>query len=88
MKTATIPPLRVTPELRSAVAHVLREGETLSSFVEESLRRQVEFRQTQSEFLRRGLAGRDEARQQGQYVTATQSLASLDRILKKYLPKR
>lgn len=45
MKTATIPALRVTPDLRQAAQSVLREGETLSGFVEESLRSQVERRQ-------------------------------------------
>jgi len=33
MKTATIPPLRVDPELRKSVENLLNKGETLSSFV-------------------------------------------------------
>ena len=38
MKSATIPSLRVAPELRTAAEDVLEEGETLSSFVEQSIR--------------------------------------------------
>ena len=56
MKTATIPSLRVEPALREAAEAVLREGETLSGFVEASLRAQVRQRQLQDEFIRRGLA--------------------------------
>ena len=38
MKTATIPALRVEPELREAVEDVLGENETLSAFMESALR--------------------------------------------------
>lgn len=38
MKTAAIPSLRIEPELRDAAERVLQEGETLSSFVEASIR--------------------------------------------------
>lgn len=69
MKSATIPPLRVTPELRQDAESVLRDGESLSGFVEESLRRQIEYRKMQKEFIARGLASRDAARASGQYVS-------------------
>ena len=81
MKSATIPPLRVTPDLRNAVEDVLREGETLSGFVEESLRAQVERRQLQQEFLARGLAAREEARASGKYHSGSEVMASLRGIL-------
>ncbi len=81
MKTATIPSLRVDPELRSAVKDVLQKGETLSSFVEQSLRANLEHRLLQSEFIARGLASRDEARKTGEYVTAEKVLAELDAML-------
>ncbi len=35
MKTASIPSLRVEPELRRAAEAVLHEGESLSSFLEQ-----------------------------------------------------
>jgi len=70
MKTATIPSLRVDPELRAAAESVLKEGETLSAFVESSLRRQVEIRKSQAEFIARGLAAREEAKRTGEYYDA------------------
>ena len=77
MKTATMPALRVQPELRQAAEEMLQPGETLSGFVEESLRRNVERRQAQQEFLVRGLASRDAAKQSGKYVAADVVLAKL-----------
>ena len=67
MKTATIPSLRVEPALREAAESVLREGETLSGFVEASLRAQVRQRQLQEEFIKRGLASLEEAKRTGVY---------------------
>lgn len=84
MKSATLPPLRVTPDLRAAVESVLGEGESMSSFVETSVRKQVELRRAQKEFIARGLAARDEARRTGVYYTVEQSLAGLDATLQKH----
>lgn len=81
MKNATIPSLRVTPELRSAAESVLRHGETLSSFVEQSVRAQIEQRRMQQAFIARGLAARDEARQSGEYYAAEDVLGELDDML-------
>ena len=77
MKTATMPALRVQPELRQAAEEMLQPGETLSGFVEESLRRNVERRQAQQAFLARGLALRDAARKSGKYVSADAVLTKL-----------
>ncbi|RWX77280.1 prevent-host-death protein [Neorhizobium lilium] len=77
MKTATIPSLRVDPELRAAAESVLQEGETLSAFVESSLRRQVEYRTTQAEFIARGLASLAEAERTGRYHSSEDVLAML-----------
>ena len=83
MKTATLPPLRVEPELRHAAEEVLNSGETLSAFVEDSVRRNVEIRRAQREFIARGLAGRDAARLSGKYVPAETVLAKLDQRLQR-----
>ena len=83
MKTAAIPPVRVSPELRQAAEAVLQTGETLSGFVEDSVRRNVEFRYAQKAFLERGLAAGEAARKSGKYVSAAAVLARLDRRLKK-----
>ena len=80
-KTATIPSLRVAPALRNAAEEMLAEGESLSSFVEQSIRESIERRQTQREFLRRGLAAREDARRSGQYVAASAVLGKLEKML-------
>ena len=83
MKTATMPALRVQPELRKAAEETLRPGETLSAFVEDALRRNVELRRAQQEFIERGLAAREEARPSGKYVSAGKVLGKLAAPLEK-----
>jgi len=70
MKTSTFPSLRVDPALRKAAEDVLREGESLSGFVEQSIRAQIDLRQQQEAFIARGLASRDDARRSGVYHDA------------------
>jgi len=79
MKTASIPSLRVDLALREAAESVLESGESLSSFVEQSIREQIARRQTQKEFIARGLASRDDARRTGIYFSADEVLQGLDR---------
>lgn len=81
MKTASIPSLRVNPELRHAAESVLQDGETLSSFVEQSIRANIQQRNVRKEFLVRGLASRDEARLTGEYFPAEDVLRELDDML-------
>lgn len=81
MKTAIIPSVRVEPEFRAEVEAVLGEGESLSEFVESSVRAGVERRRIQAEFIARGLRSRDEARRTGDYVEADVVVAALQRKL-------
>jgi hypothetical protein len=81
MKDATLPPLRVDSALRIAAESVLREGETLSGFVLEAVRLNIERREAQLEFIARGLLARDEARASGEYITAENMLSRLDASL-------
>jgi predicted transcriptional regulator len=81
MKTASIPSLRVDPELRHDVESVLREGETLSSFMEHALRASIQSRRAQREFIARGLASRDEAKRSGEYFAASDVLAEVEEML-------
>ena len=81
MKTATIPALRVEPKLRQAAESVLKDNETLSSFVEESLRANIEKRLHHEAFIARGMVSRDEAKRTGEYYSAESVLAELDDIL-------
>lgn len=81
MKSANLPPLRVEPELRRDAERLLREGETLSSFVEEAVRQAVQRRAAQEAFVVRGLDSGARARETGQYVSAATVLAKLEKRL-------
>ncbi|HLO62645.1 MAG TPA: YlcI/YnfO family protein [Azonexus sp.] len=81
MKTAPFPSLRVTPELWQAAEQILQEGETLSSFVEQSIRESIERRQVRQEFIARGLRSRDDARQTGKYASAESVIERLEGML-------
>ena len=80
-KTSTIPPLRVNESVRAAAEAALMEGETLSGFVLEAIQFNIQRRTMQQEFVARGLAARDEARQTGNYVSVEEVLAGLDKTL-------
>ena len=81
MKTATIPSVRVDPEFRAEVEAVLADGESLSEFVEDSIRASVERRRFQVDFIARGLRSRDAARLTGDYVEADDVVARLQHKL-------
>jgi len=53
MKTAVIPQVCIEPKLRADLDAVLRDGETLSEFVESTVRAAVERRLVQSAFAAR-----------------------------------
>jgi hypothetical protein len=55
MKTATLPAVRVTPQVRALAESVLKDGETLSMFVEDSVRKQAQMREEDREFYARGM---------------------------------
>ena len=77
MKSATCPSIRVEPELRDAAESLLGDGETLSGFVEQSIREGIERRRNQSEFVARGIESREAARHTGDYLPASEVLAKL-----------
>ena len=81
MKTASMPSLRVDPELRHDAESVLRDGETLSSFMEQALRSSIQSRRVQKEFIARGLTSRDEAKRTGEYFAAEDVLVEMQDML-------
>ena len=87
MKTTTIPPLRVSSELRREAESVLQDGETLSGFMLESLQGSIARRRDQQAFLERGLKSAAKARRTGRYVSADEVLESLSARLKKATAK-
>jgi hypothetical protein len=65
MRTATFPPIRVEPEMRAQTEAVLREGESLTQFIEDAVRKEVEWRAAQAAFIARGQAALEEHEQRG-----------------------
>ncbi len=80
-KTSAFPSLRISGELRASTEVVLREGETLSAFLLEAIRYNIQRLVSHREFTKRALTARDEARKLGKYVSAVEVLAGLDRSL-------
>lgn len=46
-RSATLPPIRVTPETKASVEAVLREGESLTQFIENAVSQEAVFRAEQ-----------------------------------------
>lgn len=78
MKTAIIPQVRVEPKLRSDILSVLTEGETLSEFVEATVRSAVEFRRMQMEFQARADAAWQRFQKTGKGRPADEIVAALE----------
>ena len=70
-------------DLRRAAEALLRRDETLSAFIEESVQRNVDFRQAQQAFLERGLASGASAKASGEYVSSSAVLHKLSRRIAK-----
>jgi len=83
MKTTSLPPLRVSPELRKQAEAVLEQGETLSGFVLDAVTRSIEYRNARQEFVARGLASAAQAKKTGKYLPADRVLGKLARRLAK-----
>lgn len=77
MKSAVIPQVRVDPELRAELEAVLQPGETLSAFVEASMRSAVEYRRAQMRFHERGEAAWKRYQRTGSSRSAEEVLGSL-----------
>ena len=85
VKTAVIPQVRVEPELRAELEAVLKQGETLTDFVEASVRNAIAFRRVQAAFHLRAQAASEEYHRSGATVPVE---AVLDRLQAKLDAKR
>ena len=65
MKSAVIPQIRVEPELRAELESVLKHGETLTGFVEATVRNAIAFRRVQTSFHARAQAASEEYHRTG-----------------------
>lgn len=77
MKTAILPQVRVEPQLRADLEAVLREGETLSDFLEATVRQAVDYRRMQAEFDARANAAWSRFQQTGAGVPAEEVIADM-----------
>lgn len=59
----------------------MQEGETLSGFIETSVREAIERRRARAEFVARGLSSREQALATGAYLAVDEVHAELGRML-------
>ena len=83
MKTSLLPPVRVSEELRVAAEGVLVEGETLSSFIQHSVERAVEYRRVQADFHTRGEAALERYKRTGKSHAAADVISALQAKLER-----
>lgn len=81
MKSAVIPPLRVTAELRQAAEGVLKEGESLSGFLEASIQREIRWRRLQNAFLARAQGALEQFERTGVDYAAEDVIEELEHML-------
>ena len=77
MKSAVIPQIRVEPELRAELESVLKPGETLTEFIEATVRNAIAFRRFQSTFHARAQAESEEYHRTGVSVPVATVLDKL-----------
>ncbi|HEY9028346.1 MAG TPA: YlcI/YnfO family protein, partial [Burkholderiaceae bacterium] len=77
MRTATFPPIRVEPKVRAEVEAVLREGESLTQFIEEAVVAAAAWRRTQAEFVGGGEAAIERWKREGGGRTADEVMSDL-----------
>ena len=68
MKSSVIPEIRVEPALRAELESVLHPGETLTDFVEATVRNTIAFRRIQTDFHERAQAASQEYHRKGDSV--------------------
>jgi hypothetical protein len=77
MRTATLPAVRVSPDTRSLIESVLREGESLSTFIEQTAKQQAMQRKEDDAFYARGLVAAKSVDEGGKTYTHDEVMASL-----------
>jgi hypothetical protein len=77
MRSATFPPIRVEPEVRAEVEAVLRDGESLTQFIEEAVVAAAAWRRSQAEFVARGEAAVERWKREGGGQSVDEVMADL-----------
>lgn len=77
-RSATLPPIRVAPETKASLEAVLREGESLTQFIENAVCREAEFRAEQNAGVARAKKALHSADQGVGLMTAEDFLAGME----------
>lgn len=83
MRSAALPAVRITPELKQQLEDVLADGETVSALVERAVRGEFERRVMKDEFHRRGIEAIERVEAGGAYPTAKDVLGKLEAKLQR-----
>ncbi len=76
-RSATLPPIRVAPETKACLEAVLREGESLTQFIEGAVCREAEFRAEQNAAMARAKVALRSAAKGVGLLTAEDFLAGM-----------
>ncbi len=77
MRTATLPAVRVSPDTRALIESVLKEGESLSTFIEETVKKHAAWRKEDEAFHARAALASKRLAEGGKFFTAEESIARL-----------
>lgn len=81
-RSATLPPIRVAPETKASLEAVLREGESLTQFIENAVCREAEFRTEQNAAIARAKRALRNADEGVGLLTADELLAGMEQRAK------
>jgi hypothetical protein len=81
-RSATLPPIRVAPETKASLEAVLRDGESLTQFIENAVRREAEFRAEQNAAIARAKKALRAAEKGVGVMTAEEFLADMQQRAK------
>ena len=88
MKTATLPAVRVAPQVRELIESVLHEGESLSTFIEDAARTHAQWRKEDEAFHTRAAKAAQNLRDGGKFYTAEESIARLRALVQRARDKQ
>lgn len=77
-RSATLPPIRIAPETKASLEAVLREGESLTQFIENAVCREAEFRAEQKAAVARAKKALRNADKGVGLMTAEHLLAGME----------
>ncbi|HKX40301.1 MAG TPA: YlcI/YnfO family protein [Burkholderiaceae bacterium] len=81
-RSATLPPIRVAPETKASLEAVLREGESLTQFIENAVCREAEFRTEQNAAVARAKKALRSADKGANLLTVESFLAGMEQRAK------